>query len=405
MKSLRFNVAVVILSSFLLPFNLFAQENTEQIVSSLNKVIKPINTLKPDSSFEDIAFLKKTIKDREIIALGEATHGTLEIYNYKDRLVRFLVSEGDYRAIGFEADHIALEVIDEYINGKTDTLKFLYGANLINTNRPMFEWLRNYNMQRTDDDKVHVYGLEVRNLQNITARILERIPRISGTDRHLLEEIRNKAYRDVKKEDIKAVKLAVNNMRKTAADELQIHYLDLLNQMADVYHDTKIGLRDEIMAANTTWIKDHAKNNKVIVWIHNGHVAKTALHKTPTTGTYLNKKYGARYFVMATDINYGKVHVNIFTAKNKPLGGFQPLYYPEVNSDKAYEYYFKQCRFKNFILDMGTAKDDPVLNSFLTKAMDMRMIGSLSIPDKKRLSIGENFDMIIYFNSTNSVFN
>ncbi|WP_316794526.1 erythromycin esterase family protein [Pedobacter frigoris] len=405
MKSLQFNTALIVLYCFIFHFNLSAQENTQQIVNSLNKVIIPVKTLKSDSSFEDIAFLKETIKDREIIALGEATHGTLEIYNYKDRLVRFLVSESGFRAVAFEADHIALEAIDEYVNGKTDTLKFLYGANLINTNRPMFEWLRSYNLKRVDEDKVHVYGLEVRNFENIINRILQVIPSITGADRQLLEKIKGKSYSEIKKNDINALKVSINEMKKVTDNDLHQHYLNLFDQLIDAYKERKIGMRDQMMADNTTWIKDHTKNNKVIVWVHNGHVAKTALYKKPTMGTYLDKQYGSKYFVIATDINYGKVHVNIFTAKNKPLGGFQPLYYPEVNSDKAYEYYFKQCQFKNFILDVGSAKNDPVLNSFLTKPMDMRMIGSLSIPDRKNLSISKNFDMIVYFNSTNSMFN
>ncbi|TKC07111.1 erythromycin esterase family protein [Pedobacter frigoris] len=405
MKSLQFNAALIVLFSFLFPWNLSAQEDIKQIISSLDKVIKPVKTLKPDSSFDDIAFLKETIKDREIIALGEATHGTLEIYNYKDRLVRFLVSESGYRAIGFEADHIALEYIDEYIAGKTDSLKFQYGANLINTNRRMFEWLRSYNLTKVEEDKVHVYGLEVRNFGNIINRILQVIPSITDSDRQLLEKIKGKRYNEIKKDDINALRASINDMKKVTDNGLHQHYLNLLDQLIDAYKEQKIGMRDQVMADNTTWIKDQAKNNKVIVWVHNGHVAKTALYKNPTMGTYLDKKYGSKYFVIATDINYGKVHVNIFTAKNKPLGGFQPLYYAEVNSDKAYEYYFKQCQFKNFILDVGSAKNDPVLNSFLTKPKDMRMIGSLSIPDRKNLSIAKNFDMIVYFNSTNSMFN
>ncbi|MBS5928310.1 MAG: hypothetical protein KIC66_14705 [Clostridium sp.] len=38
-------------------------------------------------------FLKNELKDKTIIAAGEATHGTGNFYEFKDRLFRFLVKE------------------------------------------------------------------------------------------------------------------------------------------------------------------------------------------------------------------------------------------------------------------------------------------------------------------------
>ena len=62
------------------------QGDPSAIVKSLNEVIVPIRTMNPDSSFSDLDFLKKTLTDRSIVSIGEATHGTKEFFVYKDRL-------------------------------------------------------------------------------------------------------------------------------------------------------------------------------------------------------------------------------------------------------------------------------------------------------------------------------
>ncbi|PSL49400.1 erythromycin esterase-like protein [Chitinophaga niastensis] len=405
MKYSKINISVLIFSVFLFPLNLLAQESMERIIYSLNNIIRPIETLKPDSNFEDIDFLTKTIADKEIISLGEVTHGTSEVFDYKDRLLRLLITNLGYKAIGLESDFIAIENIDEYINSRTDSLVFSPGSQIIATNRSMIEWLRKYNKTRINQDKVHIYGLEARGFVNVINKILSVIPAIEEADKKLLEKVKTAEYSKIQKTDISNLNVTISNLQKITTNDLHKHYLVLLSQLVDHYYETKIGSRDEHMAINAIWIKERAKNNKLIIWAHNGHVAKTELYKNPSMGTYLNKQYGSKYFVIATDFNEGSVYVNVFVAKNKPLLGFQPHYYPEVNSNKAYEFYFKQCKFKNFIIEIDPSMKDPVLSRFFNQSLDMRMIGALSIPANKNLSISKNFDLIVFIDKTNSQFN
>jgi len=374
-------------------------------VNGLNKLIQPIETLEPNADFEDISFLKETLKDKELIALGEVTHGTAEVFKYKDRLVRFLVTKLGYKAIAFESDFIALEYIDSYINGKTDSLKFKFGTPLISTNRLMIEWLRKYNQDKADPDKVHVHGIEARGFSNIINKIIEVNPSIEPADKVVLEKVRDKEYGKIQKEEINKLKAILVKLRKMDGPEINKYYTELLNQIVYGYYETTKRFRDNSMASNAIWLKERARDNKLILLAHNGHVAKGEPFNVPATGNHLYKKYGSKYFVIATDFNKGKAYVNVYVAKNKPLLGFQSYDYPEVDSDKVYEYYFKQCRFKNFIIDIGTALNDPDLSRFLTKPRYMRMIGAFSIPANTKLSIAENFDMIVYFDKTTSSFN
>ena len=373
----------------------FSQAEVQDVIAHLNTHIRPIKTISANADPEELLFLKETLKDRELVSLGEVTHGTKEVFEYKDKLVRFLVSQMDFRAIAFESDYLSLERIDEYINGKTDSLVFLFGTPLISANRPMIEWLRNFNLTKADSEKVHVYGLEARGFSNIINKILKIHPEIDANNRTVLESISKTDYNKLKREDINKLKTVMDDLPKD-------FYSTLLNQVLGGYYETKFGFRDAYMAENATDLKEKARNQKLIVWAHNGHVSKTALFKKPSLGTHLYERYGDKYFVIATDFNHGNVYVRPYIARNKPLADFQRIYYPEVSSTKGYEYYFGQCKFENFILDVGEALKNPVLKSFLVRPLDFRLIGARSIPVNTKLSIARNFDMIVYFDKTSS---
>lgn len=380
----------------------FAQQNNEAIVESLNSAIKPIEMLKGDSSFNDINFLQETLKSKEIIALGEVTHGTAEVFNYKDRLARFLITNLGYRAIAFEADFLAIEHIDNYITGKTDSIIPTAGTAIRMTNNSMIEWLKRYNRDKIASDKVHVYGLELRNYTNIFNKMLATFPDLDSSDKGLMTAYLAKPFNSkITKEEVKAVKAIVLKLQALPLSDINRQYVEMLEQLNNT--DTKRGYRDSYMAKNAEWIKERAKHRKLIVWAHNGHLKKTESYNYPTLGTQLDKKFGPKYYVIGTDFNSGEAYVNIYVARNKPMLGFQPHYYPAVKSDKWYEYFFTQCKYKNFILDIEVALKDPILKDFLEKLLNMRNIGAWSIPEGEKRSISKNFDLIVYFDKTTSI--
>jgi len=392
MQKLQSTKLFTFLVTTLLSFNLLAQEALP--VSSLNNIIKPIATLQPDSSFDDIKFLQETFKEKDLIALGEVTHGTKEVYMYKDRLIRYLVSSLEYKAIAFESDYSSLEDIDNYINGEIDTVS-------MSTNyKPLFSWLRNFNKGKDRYDKVHVYGLEIREFSGAIDKILATTKQISAVDKEVLLRVKALPFTQIPNTSLKGLKEVCSRLPKTLYSKM---LMQLIENYPNFIRSGKVGFRDKAMAEIAIAIKESTANKKLIIWAHNGHVAKTALYGKPTMGEYLVKHYNDKYYVIATDINKGNVSVRKYLAKNKPVSNWQSVYYPEVNSNKAYEYYFKQCKFKNFILEVKQTIIDRDLKAFLTQEKEMRMIGALSVPVNKKLSIANNFDMVVYFDETNSI--
>lgn len=366
------------------------------LVKSLNKVINPILTLRPDSSFDDIHFLNDILKGKEVIALGEVTHGTREVFTYKDRLVRYLVSNLNYKTIVFEADNAAMENLDHYINGKIDN------AVMSPNYKALLGWLRDYNKVLKEEDKVHLHGLELREFNPAIDKILTSNKNLDQDDKKIFMEIKNTPFDKIDKKQLAKFRMACTHLPADLQSKMLIQLIDNYYKFIGK-KSGKIGFRDAFMAENAIALKESTADKKMIIWAHNGHVAKTSLYNEPALGEYLRNTFRDKYYVIATDINKGNVSVRQFFAKNRPVSNLQPLYYPDVNSDKGYEYYFKQCRYKNFILDVDAAMADDQLKLFLTAPKEMRLIGALSIPMNKKLSIANNFDMIVYFNETTSL--
>jgi erythromycin esterase len=402
------NFKAVVVSAFLLTLFLIikssAQDKTGRIVDSLNEVIVPINTLSPDSNLSDLAFLKKTLADRSIVSLGEATHGTEEFFIYKDRLIRFMVSELGFKAIAFESDFSTVQRLDDYINNKIEQLKGGYnGFPLTPQTRIMLAWLRQYNQTRAIQERVHLYGIEARGFNNISGSILASFKNLSEESEALLTRIRNASYSSLTKKDIKEVKAIIPQLYQEAElskTALARHYIALLDQGVDHFLKHDFGKRDKFMADNVGWILKDNNVEKVIIWAHNGHVSKSSLFGSPSLGTHLFEKYKSKYFAIATDFSGGSVFSSM-RKKGKVIWGNKDI--PAVNSKNNYEYYFQQCKTPNFIIDISSIKNHNVLTPFFSEKRVMRMVGATGGIFRTKVSIMDNFDLIVFIKSTRAI--
>jgi erythromycin esterase-like protein len=63
--------------------------------------------------------------------------------------------------------------------------------------------------------------------------------------------------------------------------------------------------RDQSMAANIKWILDHNPNAKIVLWAHNGHVAKNFVWGYKTMGSSLREMFGDQMVVFGFAFNQG----------------------------------------------------------------------------------------------------
>lgn len=90
------------------------KENIE-IMQALRANLIEIKTSTMSQDNLDLNLLNKYIKDKELVGLGEATHGTKEFQNMRTRIISYLVENLGFRTIVLEESYSHCLRINSYI--------------------------------------------------------------------------------------------------------------------------------------------------------------------------------------------------------------------------------------------------------------------------------------------------
>src|ERR1700748_2300397 len=80
-------------AALLFPRATNAQVPDGDVIAAVNSKLIPLKSLTPDDDMSDLQPLKKFLKDKTVIGLGESGHGVHEFFTFKQRLLEFLVKE------------------------------------------------------------------------------------------------------------------------------------------------------------------------------------------------------------------------------------------------------------------------------------------------------------------------
>lgn len=142
----------------LIPFMLFAitASAQEQPINWINKNAYPLKN-------KDLSFLKKELTGKNIVALGEASHGTHEFYAQKARIINYLITQCDFKLLSFEAPSSLMEPINLYLqSGKGDLKEPMQKLALYNTEEiyQLFMQIREYNKDKAPEEKAELIGFD-----------------------------------------------------------------------------------------------------------------------------------------------------------------------------------------------------------------------------------------------------
>lgn len=137
----------------------------QEVISWLKQNAVPIKTIEAGNDFKDLQPLKKTLKDVKIVALGESTHGTSELFKMKHRLIAFLAKEMGFTQFAMEAPFASSVPINENIlYGKGDLYSVVTGQKYdawdMEEFADLIEWMKEYNAKVPEDKKVHFFWIE-----------------------------------------------------------------------------------------------------------------------------------------------------------------------------------------------------------------------------------------------------
>ena len=417
-------------------------DRVEAVTKWLANNAVPLQRIKTGGGYADLYSLKRTFRDVRIIGLGEATHGTLEFFVFKHRLLEFLIKEMNVRVLAIETGYTSTAQINDYIMGKSvDGAQALSSQGFwpLNTSEMliMLEWMRSYNANVPPKKRVKIVGFDIHyndpGKQKILAFLKRVAPeRLAATEALFALEIeksletaffirseKERADLLAKLVDARAKYLellgflTLNEVRFTkqtsVAEFNQIRECTrVLAQLADASAqplEVADGpLRDYYMAENIKRIVDEEpKGTRVAVWAHNLHVsAGQESEKYPYMGFHLRRFFGDAYYSVGFSFNQGSFQARDFDPKaNRELKQFTVGPAPEGSVD----WYLARVGIKDYFVDLRHSKKNETVTRWLTLPRPSRMIGlyynaqaekNYFIPTK----LTPEFDGIVFFNET-----
>jgi erythromycin esterase len=134
--------------------------------------------------------LEQIRKDNvQYVLLGEASHGTSEFYSWRSEITKRLIKERGFSFIAVEGDWPDCYSVNRYIKGISGSGQSAYDV-LYSFNRwptwmwanreivDLVEWLREYNKNLSEEQRVGFYGLDVYSLwesMEVVIRYLRKI--------------------------------------------------------------------------------------------------------------------------------------------------------------------------------------------------------------------------------------
>lgn len=412
---------LIILSFFTLIFYLTSSAQSTMI-DALNSKILPIDSNANVGYSISTELLVRVLDEKKIVAIGEATHGTKDFVDLRLSLIKNLVENLDYKLIVVECDYSSTLAINEYICYSKGSLKAALksmGFWIFNNSDfiPTVEWLKAYNKNKAENDKVKLYGCDMQApiIINdiISGKTILNKP-LSSDGIESLEVLNNFSKSKLSKNErdkLDKLKLELNlQIQEITSSEIIVNGLETIIQRID--HKIigpgrdQYEFRDKAMAANFDRIYKQAGACKTILLAHNGHIGKTRNQPglKVSLGGELFKKYGTTYYALGTSFYRGEV-----SAVDRATKKFK-AFYVEQNNKKFIEYTFNKLKMNNFLLDFESAKQDTYIDSWLRKPLVARSIGaafSLSNSDEQNTSITmvpyETYDGLIFLKNTNAL--
>jgi erythromycin esterase-like protein len=126
----------------------------------------PIKTPVAGNGFDDLLPLKPIIGDARIVSLGEPTHGTREAFQFKHRLLEFLVEEMGFTIFSIEANMPESYALTRYIQtGEGDVRQLINGMYFWTWNTEevfrMVEWMRAWNASHPGRTPLQFTGFDM----------------------------------------------------------------------------------------------------------------------------------------------------------------------------------------------------------------------------------------------------
>jgi erythromycin esterase len=280
----------------------------------------------PRDDHRDLDRVDRIIEGASIVGLGESTHGTREFFQAKDRILRHLVQRHGFRLFAIEANQLAAERINRYVQGGEGSARLVARAMFAVWNTEevatLIDWIRAYNHVHPDDP-VRFAGYDMQDhhlpIDSLQAFLRRVEPSLVSLVENLTREYRAQpSYATYHVADSMRLRWAVQadsvlalvSRRRSAwlaagqpASEVEWAHqaANLFQQAARFNVELNSPDRDSLMAVNVDWLMQTvAPGVKTVVWAHDVHISHggdpvRSFNAGAQMGAHLKRAHGDRY--------------------------------------------------------------------------------------------------------------
>jgi len=390
---------------------------TKNELAILKKYCYPLQSFDPDFNHDiDLSVLKKLTKDAKIVALGEASHGSREIFKMKHRIIKYLAQQDKGTLLAFEATMPESDQLNQIIlKQQLDKVNLHEQLHLwpwhTSEIRDLFKWMQDYNQGKP---KIEFTGFDMQHYNGAIAILKQVFSTDSSIQKDLdafdklLSSI-EAAY--VTKNGVMALTpeqaqdtqryieglqtaIQKSNLNKTTK-EILFQNTRIISQYLDKSDET----RERYMAENLLWLSIQNPDSKVIAWAHNSHVAKTYKR----IGQYMHYKRTGAYVADAIQQKYVAIGFAFYDGLFTNTGPKGITSYPaEIAFPGTYEYFLNQIDEPIFILDLKKIKiDKPAELNWLLSTLSFRVVGAGPLNSQfDDQNIANDFDYLIFIKTS-----
>jgi erythromycin esterase len=416
----------------------------EQVVSGLKEYATGLSSVDPVADSTDIDAISARFANADVVGLGEATHGTRDLFALKHRLVRYLVEECGFRTIAFETDFAKTRPLTEFVQygegASSDALDevalWVWKTEGV---LAMFDWLREFNAGRPMNDRVRVYGISLSTPSEPASELRRYLQRVDPTYLDTIDgRISSIADGEIPTDDTVTAEylgtgLELAGSIRERLDEHRQSYVDAsspsdfqfarhlcrhLEQNCE-WNELRLAnpgqfdpeafeRRDSYMAENVEWCHEHDSGAGVVVYAHNTHVKRGSFDMDyewatgQTLGEFLDRTMGAEYCPLGTEFARGE-----FRAVPNDDAEREPRTFPSgAPHEDSVAAHLDSLGESPLFLDVAAASDDDRLDSWFQETRRVRGTSALVDPDDEsrihdiETDIAESFDGLFFLAET-----
>lgn len=410
--------------SFFLLFHTYAQN--QKAVSWINENAIKIEDANPDTNLTIFNNnIPQKFADAKIFGFGEATHQGKEFFDLKAKFFKYLVETQGVKVFIMEDSYTSEAGINEWISGgkgnaetiaKNFTIGFWYYKEVAN----LLEWMRNYNLNKTKEEQIRFYGMDIQDVKKINQEIRNLVKKYNiPMSEELLLVVDNCVEKKVKYSgktdwaDIQIPKLnkiesILLDFRKGIKNEnidefnSAIRALNYLSKYTYYVQNHYSQDRDLLMFENAKWIVENkSKNGKAFIWAHNEHINNKGFGNYSNRniynfGRHMKEYYKNEYYSVGFDFGTG-IQAGYFSNKDEKPSWKKV----ELNEPFAETYAKTLIEAKNeiYFIDMAKALDGSLSNFFTEKSKQIVAGGGGFNPKNNHLyqkKFSEMYDGLIF---------